>query len=84
MDWMLNLEKSIEICNVIDVIMHLLFIGVVNEQRNLIKEWMSATRFIQEFNIFVKNVNILQSIEKMNLSWCKIINTKYGTSTQVG
>jgi len=61
--------------------MHLLFLGVVKEQRNLIKEWMSATRRIKAFNIFVKNVNILQSLEQMNLSWCKIISTESGTST---
>ena len=73
-------RSPIEIHNVIDVIMHLLFLGVVKEQRNLIKEWMSATRRIKAFNIFVKNVNILHSVEKMNLSWCKIISTESGTS----
>ena len=74
-------RSPIDIDHVVDVIMHLLFLGVVKEQRNAIRQWMSATRRIRTFNIFQKNINILNSIEKMNLSWCKVVSTESGTST---
>ena len=74
-------RSPIDIDHVVDVIMHLLFLGVVKEQRNVIRQWMSVTRRIRTFNIFQKNINILNSIEKMNLSWCKVVSTESGTST---
>ena len=74
-------KSPVDIDHVIDVIMHLLFLGVVKEQRNVIKQWMSVTRRMKGFNNFQKNTVILKSIENLNLCWCKVVSTESGTST---
>ncbi len=60
----------------IDVIMHLIFLGVVKTEEGCIKEWCSFNGKESEFGRFLSEV--MESIQNLGLSWCKADPSKGG------
>ena len=60
----------------IDVIMHLLLLGIQKTTMNRIKLWHSLRR--SETNFIRYAAGILENIQKLNISWCKAIAYKTG------
>ena len=54
-----------------DVLMHLLFLGVTKSARELIYEWLCETKRLVGYKLLANN--IFKSIAEMGLDWCKLL-----------
>ena len=60
----------------VDVIMHLIFLGITKATRNLIQKWIGIALKPNQFNLSMKN--LFPPIANMGLDWCKLIDTDAG------
>jgi hypothetical protein len=69
-------QRGVQLEQHIDVIMHLLFLGVIKTVMQNIQEWMvkrnKGSTFIQYSN------GTLESVTKLGLDWCKCLTYKTG------
>ena len=60
----------------IDVIMHLLFLGIVKASKELLSQWISLNKEYKKYDRCTKYM--FKSITELGLDWCKVINTNTG------
>ena len=59
-----------------DVIMHLLFLGIVKASKELLSKWITQSK---EYKKYAKcSKYMFKTISDIGLDWCKIINTNTG------
>jgi hypothetical protein len=64
----------------VDVPMHLLFLGITKAVMSKATKWLTLNRQFTTFQSLAHNV--LEPIERMNISWCKIL--KYPSTDKFG
>ena len=68
--------RGIELCQHIDVPMHLIFLGVLHTCVQMVHGWMTKRHKSASFSCYTKNSP--ECIQKLNISWCKCIACKSG------
>ena len=69
-------NSNLQLFQFVDVLMHLLFLGVTKSTKNLIYDWITQTKRINGYNLFANN--IFSEISGMGLEWCKLLVAKSG------
>ena len=64
-------RPGVELATHLDVIMHMLFLGVVKSTINLIKKWLTTLNKNSTFT--EENAPYLESFKKMSLDWLRIL-----------
>jgi len=71
-----SLWSEVFLIQFVDVLMHLLFLGITKATRELIYEWISETKRLSGYKIFSNN--IFEPIADMGLDWCKSLVVNSG------
>ena len=69
-------ERGIELRQHIDVVMHLIFLGVVKTCIQMLHEWMKLRGRNNTFSNYLKGT--LESLQLLGLSWCQCVPYKTG------
>ena len=65
--WKSNLQLS----QFVDVLMHLLFLGVTKSTKDLILDWITQTKRLNGYKLFAND--IFYHLAGMGLDWCKLL-----------
>ena len=69
-------NSNLNLYQFVDVIMHLVFLGVTKSTQNLVQKWIGVALKPKQFNLSKKK--IFPPIVNMGLEWCKLIETEAG------
>ena len=69
-------NSNLNLYQYVDVIMHLVFLGVTKATQNLVQKWIGVALKPKQFNLSKKK--IFPPIVNMGLEWCKLIDTEAG------
>ena len=69
-------NSNLNLYQFVDVIMHLVFLGVTKSTQNLVQKWIGVALKPKQFNLSKKK--IFPPIVNMGLEWCKLIDTEAG------
>ena len=69
-------RSSSSLNNFPDVIMHLLFLGVVKASKELLSKWIAEEKVYKTYTN--KSKYMLKTILDVGLDWCKVLNTNTG------
>ena len=69
-------KSNMKLYQFVDVLMHLLFLGITKSTREIIFNWISETKRINGYNKFANS--IFHHITDMSLDWCKLLVAKSG------
>ena len=69
-------NSSMKLDNFVDVIMHLLFLGVAKASKELLSLWMKDTKKLKQYQTVTKD--LFSTISDMGLEWCKLITSESG------
>ena len=64
-------QSNLHLFQFVDVLMHLLFLGVTKSTKDLIYDWITQTKRINGYKLFANN--IFSEIAGMGLDWCKLL-----------
>ena len=69
-------NSNLNLDQFIDVIMHLIFLGIIKATNGLIQKWIGIALKLNQFKLSFKK--IFPPIVNMGLDWCKLIDTEAG------
>ena len=69
-------KSNMMLSQFIDVLMHLLFLGVTKSMRDVILDWIGETRRMSVYKKLA--YNIFSDITEMSLEWCKLLVSPSG------
>ena len=69
-------KSNLKLYQFVDVLMHLLFLGITKSTREIILKWISETKRINGYKKFANG--IFRHIADMSLDWCKLLVAKSG------
>jgi len=64
-------KSNLKLNQFIDVLMHLLFLGITKSTKELVFIWLSLNKRLKGYKIFANH--IFQHIADMGLDWCKLL-----------
>ena len=73
---------GVEVENIVEAVMHLLFLGITKDVLMLVHEWLSCSTRKQPFLDVVGGKKIVETVENMSICWCKAKG--YGISGKFG
>ena len=70
-------SRGVELSQHIDVVMHLLFLGVIKTSVKSVESWLKCRG---KYDSFQKSMDsVFESVQSMNLGWCKALPYRGGT-----
>ena len=64
-------KSNLQLFQFVDVLMHLLFLGVTKSTKELIYDWITQTKRLNGYKLFANN--IFSHVAGMGLDWCKLL-----------
>ena len=64
-------KSNLNLNQFVDVLMHLLFLGITKSTRELVYNWISQNKRLKGYKIFANH--IFKHIADMGLDWCKLL-----------
>ena len=72
-------NSELDMVNYPDAMMHMVFLGVVRDLLEIVTEWLNFHGYMKTFK--QKTLGMYESIQKLRLSWCKIMPFQDGRYT---
>ena len=69
-------KSNLKLFQFVDVLMHLLFLGITKSTREIIYDWIVESKRQNEYKLF-SNI-IFNLVSDMGLDWCKLLVSKSG------
>ena len=72
-------NSDLDLVNYVDAMMHMIFLGIVKDVLELVSEWLNFHSYMKTFK--ESTFGMYDSVQKMQLTWCKILPFKDGKYT---